>query len=141
MAAKGTAPCRVGTLDQVKFGHADVTSSGLQWKDLHQVRGRMLTPAQFEKHLAKEAAKPAKANAKPPARKRAPRKKPPEPEPAHGIPELAPMYPDRPFSIGFHGWAGPDGRLINPARLPQLWAEYEARQAAQGGNYAARPTK
>ena len=56
MPPKGTAPCVLGTLADLKSGRADVSSQGLQRKDLHQVKGKLLTPAEFQKHRAKQMA-------------------------------------------------------------------------------------
>ena len=64
MPPKGTAPCVLGTLADLKSGRADVSSQGLQRKDLHQVKGKLLTNAEFLTHQAKERQRKATSHSK-----------------------------------------------------------------------------
>ena len=66
MPLKGTSPCVIGTLADVRSGRANLIAAGLQRKDLHEVNGKLLTPAEFEKHRAKTMAAMRRANERAP---------------------------------------------------------------------------
>ena len=61
---RGTAPCVLGSLADLKSGHTDVSTQGLQRKDLHEVKGKLLTNAEFLTHQAKERQGKATAHGK-----------------------------------------------------------------------------
>ena len=54
MPLKGTSPCVIGTLADIKSGRAQVTAAGLQRKDFYEDRdtGKLVTRAVFLKNLA-----------------------------------------------------------------------------------------
>ena len=64
MPPKGTAPCVLGSLADLKSGRADVSTQGLQRKNLHEVNGKLLTDAEFHTHQAKERQRKATAQSK-----------------------------------------------------------------------------
>ena len=66
MPPKETSPCVIGMLADVRSGLANLTAAGLQRKDLHDVKGKLLTPAEFEKHRAIEMTAMRKANQRAP---------------------------------------------------------------------------
>ena len=61
MPPRGTAPCVLGSLADLKSGRADVSMQGFQRKDLHQVNGKLLTSVELHTHQAKERQRKATA--------------------------------------------------------------------------------
>ena len=53
MPLKGTSPCVIGTLADVRSGRANLTAAGLQRKDFFELNGKLVSPQQYLPYVAK----------------------------------------------------------------------------------------